>query len=736
MSLPFEFQVEVGDFNSSYLKELAVKRYARDQWPLVYILSDGREKQAYVGETTDVLSRMDVHQKHARKQSLTTVHLIWSDYFNKSAALDIESSLIQYMSADGVFKLMNGNLGIANHTYYQKAEYWQTFTFIWDKLLAEGLAKHSLKVIDNSDVFKYSPYKALSKEQSLGLLNILKVLANDTGDNIIVRGGAGTGKSILAIFIFKLLKAPISNLDYQEFGEFEQEVVKLVTTIKSRYKNLHMGLVVPMTSFRKTLKKIFKGIGGLTASMVIGPSETAKRPYDILIVDEAHRLRKRKGLTSFGAYDAVNKRLGLGKYKHTELDWVLKQSQKAVFFYDVGQSIRPSDVDTEDFDRLKSQKTTVVQTLKSQMRCRGGNGYINFVDNLLRNGSKRNLTAFENSNYDLKLFTSLKAMIEATSENESNYGLSRLVAGFSWRWVSKDQTKDYYAPYDIYEDGVSLKWNSTNEDWINSPGAIDEAGCIHTTQGYDLNYVSVIFGYEIGYNSNTEEIVFWKDRYKDPKGKSGVEDEELLKNYVLNIYRTIMQRGILGAYVYVCDPALREYMSRYIPLAISETPIEKPIIPLPAHRVVPFENSVPLYSMKAAAGGFGPVEAVEEEDWITVPSRYTLDTDCFACRVVGESMNQVIPNGSICLFRRYKGGSRSGKIFLVELNAFTDAEAGSAYTVKEYRSKKVHNDENWGHRSISLHPRSHGSSFQPLELTEESASEMRVIGEFTAVLGK
>ena len=97
-------------FSPEALQGIQVNEFATSNWPLVYILSDGGTRRAYVGETTDTLTRLGTHLKHSEKGRLTAVHLISSERFNKSATLDIESSLIKYMAADGQFSLMNGNL--------------------------------------------------------------------------------------------------------------------------------------------------------------------------------------------------------------------------------------------------------------------------------------------------------------------------------------------------------------------------------------------------------------------------------------------------------------------------------------------------------------------------------------------------------------------------------------------------------------------------------------------------
>lgn len=118
--------------------------------------------------------------------------------------------------------------------------------------------------------------------------------------------------------------------------------------------------------------------------MVIGPAEVTNKKYDILIVDESHRLRKRVNLGAyFGAFDIANDKLSLPKLQGNELDWILLQGRKNLFFYDEGQSIKPSDVDKKDFDQVKSKNDTVIKTLTSQFRVRGGKDYVTYVDNLL-----------------------------------------------------------------------------------------------------------------------------------------------------------------------------------------------------------------------------------------------------------------------------------------------------------------------------------------------------------------
>ena len=718
------------DFENSLFEDFSTNHFAKDLWPLVYILSDGDTKTAYVGETTDAYSRMGTHLKHKTKSKLTSVHLITSEKFNKSATLDIESNLIKYMSGDNKFTLLNGNLGLANHNYYQKKEvYWDIFNTIWNQLRAEGISKHSIEHIDNSDLFKYSPYKSLTKEQSQGLFQILQSLATGKHDNTIVEGGAGTGKTILAIFLFKMLSSQLEDFSFKEFGAEENIYIDLVNQIKKVLPNPKMALVVPMSSFRTTLKKVFKNIKGLSASMVIGPAQVSKEKYDLLVVDESHRLRRRVNLGAyFGAFDKACLALNLDKHNASELDWVTMQSKHTVLFYDEGQSIKPSDAKKEQFDVIKRNKDTSILKLKSQFRVKGGNAYVEYIDSLLHNNLKEGSSTFNSKEYEFTMFDSLETMIEQIKLRDKESGLSRLIAGYSWEWKS-NKDKD---AFDIKIDDVQLKWNGTSNDWINSDGAINEVGCIHTTQGYDLNYSGIIFGNEISFNPETRKIIVNEENYFDKNGKQSIKDPKELKAFILNIYKTIMLRGIKGTYIYVCDPLLKAHFESFVPKYKTDQVGIKTLFK--TENIKPFENSIPLYSLKVAAGAFGELQQVEDVEWLNIPEKIKPSKDLFACQVIGESMNKVIPNGALCLFRKYSGGSRNGQIVLVENTNMHDSDFGSCYTVKEYESKKYEDLDGWKHQSIVLKPLSTDSSYENIVLEGEDMSTFKIIGTFECVL--
>lgn len=725
--MPKDFIINRYPFDNHLEHVLVDKQRDYLIWPVVYVLQDNKE--AYVGETADMVTRMKTHLKTDKKKSLQAVSLILSDLFNKSATLDVESNLIRYLAADGQFNLQNGNLGITNHDFYQKKKvYWELFRDIWSELRTMGIARHSLEHLDNSDLFKYSPYKSLSREQTQGLKTILQCLLDPAAKVSLIHGAAGTGKSIVAIFLFKLLKTDLKDFNMADFDESDEELFQLVERVREVYGDLEMGLVIPMQSFRKTIKNVFSNIKGLSSKMVIGPADVAKKKYDILIVDEGHRLRQWRNLAAYyGVFRKVSHQLGLDEYTCSELDWVLLQSNKSVIFYDEFQSVKPSDVDKQRFLELQAFESTRIERLKSQFRVRGGAHYMELVHQVFSDQNELAPKVFNSPHYDFQLFDDLEAMVALIKEKDNSMGLCRMVAGFAWDWISK---KDKSLK-DIVIGDIALQWNSTDVDWVNSANAVNEVGCIHTTQGYDLNYTGLIIGPELDYDFNTNTFVVYKDRYRDKNGKNSISDPEVLKNYILNIYRTIMFRGIQGTYIYVCNENLRQYLAQYV--KTQSLALEAEAVEILLSNQATADN-IPYYDLEIAAGNFSDLQQSESIQYIAVEEYYRDPARYFACKVVGESMNKIIPNGSICLFEKYQAGSRNGLICLVESSNFTDRDFGANYTIKEYRSKKSVGEEGWQHQEIILQPKSTDGSYQPIVLRDEELLDLKVMGVFKKVL--
>jgi DUF2075 family protein/DNA replication protein DnaC len=531
MSNIYKFKYDSSEFAN--MKKLGFS----NNWPVVYLIEDGKEM--YIGQTTSIYSRSRQHYNTPERQRLENIHILHDEEYNLSAAYDIESLLIQYMAADGVFRLQNSNHGLKGHNYFDREKYQAKFEDVWQELIKLGLAQRETLEIKNSDLFKYSPYKSLSSDQKFIADRIYDELVHNYAGSLIINGGPGTGKTILATYLVKFLSED------------------------PKTSHLKIGLVVPMTSLRQTLKNVFKYIKGLKASMILGPADVIKDKYDLLIVDESHRLKRRKNLTNFPSFDNVNKYLNLDS-DSDELDWIRASSKVQIFFYDKNQSVRPSDVRPEKFDELFAEELF----LESQMRVGegliGGQNYIEFVNKLFDNDLQNVNLDFRG--YSFKLYDDLSRMVSDIKKLDNDYALCRIVSGYAWPWISKTKPDEH----DIVIGETKLKWNSTNSNWVNSKNAINEINCIHTVQGYDLNYAGVIIGPELGYDLSKKEFIIRSENYKDFNGRRGIDNPEELKGYILNIYKTLLTRSIKGTYVYIVDDGLRKYFEEALSVQYRE----------------------------------------------------------------------------------------------------------------------------------------------------------------------
>jgi SOS-response transcriptional repressor LexA len=197
-----------------------------------------------------------------------------------------------------------------------------------------------------------------------------------------------------------------------------------------------------------------------------------------------------------------------------------------------------------------------------------------------------------------------------------------------------------------------------------------------------------------------------------------------------------MLRGILGCYIYACDENLRNYFKKHIYL-FNEN--RNPIVELSESKeiqLIPFVNSVPLYSLKVAAGDLKLNEEFPTEQFIMVPEGVRITKDHFACKIIGNSMNKIVQDGEIGLFKWYEGGSRNGLMVIAECTNLQDSDYSSCYTFKEYHSQKVVTEEGWRHEKIILKPKSYDPSYQDIIIDPESIYDrpIKIIGIFERVI--
>ena len=566
------FQIDRYDFKTESLNEIRQLRHWNSDvgknWPVVYIINS--EKEAYVGETVSASQRFEQHLQNSDRRRLTEVRIVSDKNFNKSVTLDLESFLISHMASDGKYKLQNGNGGLQNHEYFDKSGYEKEFRKIWNKLKELNVVDHSISWIENSDLYKYSPYKSLGEEQLKAERDIVQAIAEYSKEGqratVVVRGGAGTGKTILAIYLMKLFadiinENPLDDSTMSELLDEDPDTIFAAESIRGIQK---IGLVIPQKSLQTSLKDVFKNLNNLNSKMILSPADVVKEyvrtgiPYDLLIVDESHRLKCRdKGhLSNYAIFDKSSKALGLDPGTSSELDWIMHCSKNQVLFRDELQTVRPCDIDGDRFKKIIGT-VHLEEALSTQFRCEGGDEYIEYIRRII---SCVDVTPKTIEGYDLRLYADCSQMVADIKAKDAELGLCRNVAGYAWTW---DRNNPFVDTIQIQD--KSYRWNTTYNNWISKPNAVNEIGCIHTVQGYDLNYCGVIIGEDIKYDPVAKKIYAVKENYFDQQGKAGVADDpDALCQYLCNIYLTLLTRGIKGTYIYVCDDELRKYFMQYI----------------------------------------------------------------------------------------------------------------------------------------------------------------------------
>ena len=266
------FKIEHLKFTSDSISTWAPGDHRNTNWPVVYVLDDatasrptmrgGRLNDVYVGESRNAVARMRQHLVAPDKRHLSTVRVIVDESFNKSVCLDLESYLIRMLAGDGSYRVLNRNDGITESDYFDRDRYQASFLEVFDQLRRDGVFTRSIPEIENSDLFKLSPFKALTLDQAVAVEGILEGLFEDLGSGAtsttVVQGEPGTGKTVVAIYMLKLLvdianSVPTEDLDSDSlFSEF------FSGEYKKRLSGIRIGLVVPQQSLRNSIKKVFK----------------------------------------------------------------------------------------------------------------------------------------------------------------------------------------------------------------------------------------------------------------------------------------------------------------------------------------------------------------------------------------------------------------------------------------------------------------------------------------------
>lgn len=622
-------------------------------WPIVYLIHGNQ--QIYIGETNSATGRMEQHldpngKYYGKRQKLDTVEIVFDRTFNKSAILDIENSLISLFrfeikqTKDPAKKskyykvLQNGNSGQSKmHNYYNRAHYQDEVEDIWAELQKRGIATNDYQSIVNDTIFKFSPYTSLNEEQRetcLGILNgIMDALEASKKGNpqqytAIIKGLAGTGKTIILINllarIVDAMYSNVTNIDNDNDDAFESSAIslnslseeaKIINRIHDyvrQYGKLKIGYVAQMTSLRNTVASVIKELKHVNKKDAMGPfhvvnnaasvdqsGQTVIEPYDILLVDEAHRLwqyRKIMPKKEFAKKCALLYSPDAKPEDYTTLDWIFSCSRTRILVYDEFQTVKESDITPGQFKMAlnRNQVKAFTYELKQQMRCRAGMDYLSLLKKVFDNDPNPGKADFDK--YELYYYDDPNKLIDDIVTKDGQVGLSKVITGYGWQWDKPkyDQCEKKYKAWiassgksdtraqklAFYLDNLSVEdgliefkgkkyVRNLDFDWILE-GDPREIGCIHTAQGYDLNYVGVLFGPEIDYSP--EKGIFIKEKLikdtssigKDFSGltpQEKAEKKQALRSYIINAYKVMMTRGIKGCYVYAYNDGLKKYLS-------------------------------------------------------------------------------------------------------------------------------------------------------------------------------
>ena len=358
-------------------------------------------------------------------------------------------------------------------------------------------------------------------------------MADQKKRTIIVKGGPGTGKTVVAINLLAKLT--------QE-GYFAQYTSKN-SAPRSVYAKKLIG-------FKKSsVSNMFKGSGSYT--------EVDKSVIDVIICDEAHRLNEKSGLFS-----------NLGENQVKE---IINSCLCSVFFIDESQRVTLSDIGTvEEIKHWAYELDSEILELElvSQFRCNGSDGYLAWLDDVLEIRDTAN-TDMKDIDYEIKIVDSPNEVRNLIFERNKVANRSRILAGYCWEWL-KDG-KNNSEVHDICIDDFEMSWNLGNSStFAIDENSVNEVGCIHTSQGLEFDYVGVIIGDDMRYEDNHIVTDFTK-RAKTDQSLKGIrkiykENPELALSeadeIIKNTYRTLMTRGMKGCFVYCTDKKLAEHLRK------------------------------------------------------------------------------------------------------------------------------------------------------------------------------
>lgn len=360
-------------------------------------------------------------------------------------------------------------------------------------------------------------------------------LKNNKKYTIVVQGGPGTGKSVIAVSLLAKLLHDGYSTSY--------------VSKNAAPRNVYSKYLTEGHKKQSYIKELFKGSGSFV--------DEKENRYDCLLVDEAHRLNDKSGMYR-----------NLGTNQIME---IIKASKVSVFFLDEEQIVHVNDIGTVDEIKKWAMycnsefKCNDNLRLTSQFRCNGSDSYIAFLDNLLEIRETANTTLDESLDFDFRVYDDPCAMREDLRKLNEINNKARIVAGYTYDWESK---KDSEKMDIILPNGFEAQWNfnSTNT-WAIDKDSFDQVGCIHTSQGLEFDYIGVIIGKDLRYEDE-KIITDISKRSRSDASVKGINKKpnaaELAERIIKDTYKVLLTRGQKGCFVYCEDKALANHIKELL----------------------------------------------------------------------------------------------------------------------------------------------------------------------------
>jgi hypothetical protein len=513
--------------------------------------------------------------------------------------------------------------------------------------IEDGRYRPSRKLMDHvANVIKGNPTYVLLDEQLVAYDRVMASARQGIGEGkktvIIIKGGPGTGKSVIAINLMADLLLEGYNAHYATGSK----------------------------AFTETLRRVIGTRGSVQFRYFNSYASAAPEAVDVLICDEAHRIRE----SSQDRFTPKSRRSGMAQIQE-----LINASRISVFLIDDDQVVRPGEIGSVRFIKEFARKNNCrlfEHELETQFRCSGSEAFVSWVNNTLGIVRTAHVLWTGEESFDFRIFDSPESLEKAIREKARLDYSARMTAGFCWEWSKSSASQplkddvvigEYKRPWNARHEAVNLPRGVPKAQfWAHDPNGMDQIGCVYTAQGFEFDYVGVIFGNDITYSFEQGSWIGHPENSKDSVVRGA---KAKFVDLVKNTYRVLLSRGLKGCYVYFLDRDTEKFFRSRMDVAAAahyqarEDDIE------------PYINALPFFDIDEL-GKMGQaelrarLEGSGKQGFLKVPGGPFL-RDRFLVRAKDSSMEPLIQNGAICEFRIPGEESQKNGVVLAELSTYS-----------------------------------------------------------------